>query len=310
MVAFETCSAMQKKEFACEAGKALKKSGRMRRGVLVAAMASLLAVEPIISSCAALSGNSAGPSNPVSAIERECRNRLPIYGERGPGPRVGESSIGEERMQQIIGGLRRSTVLINSDEALGSGVVLYRCGGETAILTNRHVVEANVRRDGNIVGAPNITITNDGLRVRPIRIMLAPSGLDLALVFVRGEVGPPVAITQGTPRVGARIIVVGNPLGVEDSVTRGIISNYVRNESGGLAYEAIQTDAAINGGNSGGGIFLANGELLGIATFKLRLGAGYAEGMGYALPVSLIRNTPLGAWAEIPLSPPMSPMGG
>jgi len=298
---------------ACEAGKAMKKEGRLRRGALVAAMAALLAVEPMISSCASV--QTPGRGNPITAIERECRNRMPIYGERGSGPFVEESSVDEARMQEIIGGLRRSTVLINSDEALGSGVVIYRCGSETAILTNRHVVEANERRDGNVVGAPNITITNDGVRVRPVRIMLAPRELDLAIVFVREEIGPPAAIAQGTPRVGARVIVVGNPLGVEDSVSRGIVSNYVRNTSdGGLAYEAIQTDAAINGGNSGGGVFLANGELVGITTFKLRIGAGFAEGMGYALPVSLVRNMPLEAWTEIPLAPAVAaggaPTGG
>ncbi|MCI0503141.1 trypsin-like peptidase domain-containing protein [Candidatus Micrarchaeota archaeon] len=299
MVASKTCSALHKD--ACEAGKALKREGRLRRGAYVAALAALLAVEPLISSCAGI--QNPRPGNPISAVDRECRNRNPIIGERNPGPRVDDNAVDERRMQEIIGTLRRSTVLIRSDEALGSGVILYSCGGETAILTNRHVVEANARRDGNVVGAPNITIRNDGVIVRPVRVLLAPQELDLALVFVQGDIGPQAAVSHGMPRVGARVLVVGNPLGVEDSVSRGIVSNYVPNESdGGLAFDAIQTDAAINGGNSGGGVFLANGELLGIATFKLRLGTGYAEGMGYALPITLVQNSQLGAWTEIPLT--------
>lgn len=307
MVAFEPCSTLQRKEFAGEAGKAKRKDRWMRRGFLVAAMASLLAVEPLLGGCTGtMAQMPRGRANQITAVEGQCprSGRIPISGEERSAQRDDESSVSEARMQEIIASLRRSTVLIRSDEGLGSGVVLYRCGEETAILTNRHVVEADEPRDGRVVSAPNIEVINDGLRVRPARIILAPNELDLALVFVREDIGPPVTVATGRPRIGARVVVVGNPLGVEDSVSRGIVSNYVQRESrSGFPYEAIQTDAAINPGNSGGGVFLSNGELIGIVTSKPRLGTGLAEGMGYALPMALLQDLPLEAWTEISITP-------
>jgi len=280
-----------------------KERGKISRRLLIGAMATLLAVEPLISSCAGVTAQNPGPKNPASVTERDCRKRSPIQ-ENDTKDREDESTVSEKRLQEIVGQLRKSTVLIKSDEATGSGVILYRCGGETAILTNRHVVTSDAAPAGKVLISPNIQIINEGMRVRPVRIVIAPQQIDLAIVFVREDIGPPVKTTQKKPQVGARIILIGNPLGVEDSVSQGIVSNYVKDKSdGGFPFESIQTDAAINPGNSGGGMFLANGELFGIVTFKLRLGFGFAEGMGYAIPLGILKDFMVDSWTEIAAAP-------
>ena len=274
-----------------------------RRKLIIAAMATMLAVEPLISACAGIGIQKAGPGNPMTLVERECRKRPPIQENDTKGSED-ESVVSGKRLQEIIGQLRKSVVRIESDESIGSGVILYRCGGETAILTNKHVVTTDKAPDGKVLASPNIRISNEGMLVRPVKVVIAPQGLDLALVFVREDIGPPIKTTQKIPQIGTRTIIIGNPLGVEDSVSQGIVSNIVKDKSeGGFPFESIQTDAAINPGNSGGGMFLANGELLGIVTFKLRLGFGFAEGMGYAIPLGVLKNFIVDSWAEIATAP-------
>ena len=95
---------------------------------------------------------------------------------------------------------------------------------------------------------------------------------------------------------------MGSPLGIQNSVSKGIISNFFDAETRSeYDYTAVQTDAAVNPGNSGGGIFLVkNGQLIGVTTFKLVL-AQYelAEGLGFAVPVSLIEEFPFDKWRTI-----------
>ncbi len=274
-----------------------------RKKLLIAAMATMLAVEPLISGCASVMNRNLNPKNPASIIENECRKRSPIQ-ENGTANKADESKSEKKRIQEVVKQLRKSIVLINSDESIGSGVILYRCGGETAILTNRHVVTSDKAPAGSVFVSPNIRIVNEGVEVRPVRVVIAPNELDLALVFVKEDIGPPVKFAQTKPEIGSRLIIVGNPLGIEDTVSTGIVSNYIKDKSeGGFPFESIQTDAAINPGNSGGGMFLANGELLGIVTFKLRLGLGFAEGIGYAIPLSILKSFIVESWSEITTAP-------
>ena len=274
-----------------------------RKKFLIAAISTMLALEPIMSGCATVSSKNISTGNPMTLVERECRKRSPIQENRATDQEE-ESKAGKKRMQEVVRQLRKSTVLIDSDESVGSGVILYRCGGETAILTNRHVVTSDKAPDGKVQVSSNIKIVNEGKKVLPVRIVIAPNDLDLALIFVREDIGPPVKFAKTKPEVGSKLIIVGNPLGVEDSVSAGIVSNYVMNRTGsGFPFQEIQTDAAINPGNSGGGMFLSNGELLGIVTFKLRLGFGFAEGMGYAIPVSILKDFIVDSWAEITTAP-------
>jgi S1-C subfamily serine protease len=200
--------------------------------------------------------------------------------------------------------LRRSSVLISSEEALGSGIIIANTGTETTILTNRHVVESDTHADdGSPRLAPGMIVYNDGRVARVKSVQIAPNSLDLAIVTVEGDLGPAVRTFTGRLSRGNRLMIIGAPLGYEDSVSAGIVSNFSRRETdNGFQYSAIQTDAAINPGNSGGGFFLAGtGELVAITSFKVMLNPIVsAEGMGFAIPIKFIYDFPYQNWQGLP----------
>ena len=158
----------------------------------------------------------------------------------------------------------------------GSGVLFDSQG---LLLTNAHVVE----------GAEELTVgLSDGRRVKG-RVIGADPLTDLAVVRLEGEGLWPVAVLGNSDRlnVGDWAIAVGNPYGLENTVTLGIISNLNRNVSqlgiSGKRLDLIQTDAAINPGNSGGPLLNAEGEVIGINTL-VRSGPG--AGLGFAIPIN------------------------
>jgi S1-C subfamily serine protease len=147
------------------------------------------------------------------------------------------------------------------------------------LLTNAHVVE----------GAEELTVgLSDGRRVKG-RVIGTDRLTDLAVVRLEGEGLWPVAVLGNSDRlnVGDWAIAVGNPYGLENTVTLGIISNLNRNVSqlgiSGKRLDLIQTDAAINPGNSGGPLLNAEGEVIGINTL-VRSGPG--AGLGFAIPIN------------------------
>ncbi len=162
------------------------------------------------------------------------------------------------------------------ERSQGSGVIF---SSEGLVLTNAHVIE---QIDKVTVGL------SDGRRVVG-RVIGQDSLTDLAVIRLNG-IGPwPIAPLGNSDelRVGDWAIAVGNPYGLENTVTLGIISNINRNVSqlgiSGKRLELIQTDAAINPGNSGGPLLNANGEVIGINTL-VRSGPG--AGLGFAIPIN------------------------
>ena len=158
----------------------------------------------------------------------------------------------------------------------GSGVLFDSRG---LLLTNAHVVE----------GAEELTVgLSDGRRVKG-RVIGTDRLTDLAVVRLEAEGLWPVAALGNSDRlnVGDWAIAVGNPYGLENTVTLGIISNLNRNVSqlgiSGKRLDLIQTDAAINPGNSGGPLLNAEGEVIGINTL-VRSGPG--AGLGFAIPIN------------------------
>ncbi|GMG86611.1 S1C family serine protease [Biformimicrobium ophioploci] len=161
---------------------------------------------------------------------------------------------------------------------LGSGVVVKEDG---YILTNNHV----------IAGASQITVLlADG---REAQAQLVGTDEDFDLAVLKVDMQDLTAIELGTPdaaRVGDVVLAIGNPFGVGQSVTQGIISATGRSIAGSPSMEAfsdyIQTDAAINPGNSGGALVDAHGRLLGINT-SVHDQSSYGGGIGYAIPADL-----------------------
>ena len=162
---------------------------------------------------------------------------------------------------------------------LGSGVVVSE---EGFILTNYHVVEA----------ADEIEVaSNDGRKFKA-RVVGTDPESDLAVVRIPAESHLP-SIAFGNAdglRVGDVVLAIGNPFGVGQTVTSGIVSALGRSHLGINTFENfIQTDAAVNPGNSGGALVDTNGALVGINT-AIYSQSGGSMGIGFAIPVSLARN--------------------
>jgi serine protease DegQ len=163
--------------------------------------------------------------------------------------------------------------------SLGSGVVV---GPEGYILTNHHVIEA----------ADEIEIALADGRKAPARVVGTDPETDLAVL--KGDItnGMP-SITFGNPdalSVGDVVLAIGNPFGVGQTVTMGIVSALGRNHLGISTFENfIQTDAAINPGNSGGALVDASGNLVGINS-AIYSRTGGSLGIGFAIPVDLARK--------------------
>jgi serine protease DegQ len=162
--------------------------------------------------------------------------------------------------------------------SLGSGVIV---GAEGYILTNHHVIEA----------ADEIEIAlNDGRQAKAVIVGNDPES-DLAVLKVELKNLP--AVTFGRVdqvNVGDVVLAIGNPFGVGQTVTLGIVSALGRSHLGINTFENfIQTDAAINPGNSGGALVDANGNLIGVNT-AIYSRSGGSMGIGFAIPVSLARQ--------------------
>lgn len=157
---------------------------------------------------------------------------------------------------------------------LGSGVILSADG---YILTNNHVVE----------GADEIEISlTDGRRTRATIIGTDPES-DLAVLKIDLDQLPVIVLGNSDHiAVGDSVLAIGNPFGVGQTVTSGIVSALGRNQLGINTFENfIQTDAAINPGNSGGALVDVNGHLLGINT-AIYSRSGGSMGIGFAIPVT------------------------
>jgi len=162
---------------------------------------------------------------------------------------------------------------------LGSGVVVSADG---YILTNNHVVE----------GADQIEVSvNDGRKLKAEVVGTDPES-DLAVLKVPAD-AKLVPITFAQPRtlkVGDVVLAIGNPFGVGQTVTSGIVSALDRTHLGINTFEDfIQTDAAINPGNSGGALVDSNGVLVGINT-AIYSQSGGSMGIGFAIPISLAQS--------------------
>ncbi len=162
--------------------------------------------------------------------------------------------------------------------SLGSGVIVEANG---TVVTNNHVIE----------GADDIKVALSDGREFPCKVVLRDDRLDLAVLRIETKASfPTLAIgNSDAVEVGDLVLAIGNPFGVGQTVTSGIVSalarnQVVKNEFGFF----IQTDASINPGNSGGALMNMKGELIGINTAIFSRGGG-SNGIGFAIPANLVK---------------------
>lgn len=195
-----------------------------------------------------------------------------------------------QEVQDLFGmygmyGLRNGRTYTYEQESCGSGIIIGQNDGELLICTNNHVVE----------DATEITVGFVDDEVYEAAVKGTDSENDLAVVAVKlsdisDDTLDQIKVAQigdsDDLLVGEQVVAIGNALGYGQSVTTGIVSalNRTIQADGYNNTELIQTDAAINGGNSGGALLDMNGRVVGINSAKIK--AEGVEGMGYAIPIS------------------------
>lgn len=163
--------------------------------------------------------------------------------------------------------------------SLGSGIIVSKDG---YILTNNHVVE-------NLGGNIEVSVS-DGRKFKAKIIGTDPK-TDLAVIKINANNLSTIKFANSDKaNIGDVVIAIGNPFGIGETVTMGIISALGRSNIGIVEYENfIQTDAAINPGSSGGALVSTKGELIGINTAILTKSGGY-EGIGFAIPTNMAKK--------------------
>ena len=158
----------------------------------------------------------------------------------------------------------------------GSGFVLTK---EGLILTNNHVI-------GN---AQRLEVMLSDKHKYKARVLAVDKNHDLALIKIDAPSLTPVTLSDSRNLVvGKRVYAIGNPFGLNGTMTRGIISaiRSIRGPQGNPIEDAIQTDAAVNPGNSGGPLLNSRGEVIGITTMIASNGADQSSGTGFAIPIN------------------------
>jgi serine protease DegS len=207
-----------------------------------------------------------------SAVERAAPSVVNVYTARLVTERVAPSSLGE-----LFGGFMpryRQRV----ERSLGSGVIV---DGTGHIVTNHHV----------IANADSIRVQLADGRVADAHIVGRDPDTDLAVLKIDLTPLPVAQLGRSDQlRVGDVVLAIGNPIGLSQTVTHGIVSATSRQQLGIAALEDfIQTDAPINFGNSGGALVDSSGALVGINTAIVAKSLG-VEGIGFAIPVNMVRG--------------------
>ena len=179
----------------------------------------------------------------------------------------GQGNNGQKRQRQVQTPKRA---------AAGSGVIISADG---YIVTNNHVVD----------GADELTVSLTDNKEYSARIIGADKTTDLALIKIDAKDLPAIVIANSDDvKVGEWVLAVGNPLGLNNTVTAGIVSAKARSMGSGVS-SMIQTDAAINQGNSGGALVNTRGELIGINAM-LASPTGSNIGYGFAIPTTIVQK--------------------
>lgn len=200
-------------------------------------------------------------------------------------------SGGSRSAQQIFSTARDGVAVVLTGDGQGSAFVVSHIGGRTRLLTNSHVVGpySQVELMWSDGSRDQATVVADAGGSEP--------STDLALLEVAGTRGTPLVLATGLPQVGQNVFAIGAPRGLEFSLSRGVVSQL---RAGG---DIVQTDTALNSGNSGGPLLDERGCVVGMATFILR----DSQGLNFAISRQVIE--PFLAAPAIASAPPQGGYG-
>ena len=251
-----------------------------------------------------------GPAAPVIADNMQQGPQILIIPQNGgdeedtqpgPGPQnngLPGGDINIAGQPPIIQKAMKANVRVDLDQGMGSGVVLQREGDEVLILTNQHVVDrifalSRGQKSTPKNEIPKLKVTYfNGQTNQGVVTWVAPDGIDLAVIKVVAPKEIEPVAWHALPQVitGQDVFAVGNPLGLGWTYTRGVVSavrteRFPRNEPK-RDVPIIQTDTSITFGNSGGGLYASNGELIGINSSIVNPSLG--KGLGFAIQMSVL----------------------
>ncbi|HET7845150.1 MAG TPA: trypsin-like peptidase domain-containing protein [Xanthomonadales bacterium] len=213
----------------------------------------------------------------ADAVARTAPSVVNIYANRvvtQPAWRIFSDPVFQRFSRLPYGPARRRL-----EQSLGSGVIVR---GDGYVITNYHV----------IAGAEDIFLGLQDGRVAPATVVGADAESDLAVLKIEGANFPAIGFANGDPvRVGDVVLAIGNPVNLGHTVTMGIVSATGRSNLNLSRFEDfIQTDAAINEGNSGGALVNTAGELVGINTAAAITRVGQAQGISFAIPAGAAKR--------------------
>ena len=185
-------------------------------------------------------------------------------------------------VSSLVKQIGEAVVQVKTPGGLGSGFFLNDDG---YLITNFHVIEGETEISVEVYHQKNGQLDRE--TYKKVKIIAINKFHDLALLHIEDNNAPKFkSITLGSAdalNVGEGVFAIGSPLGLERTVTQGIISTKTRQLEGNLY---LQTSTQINPGNSGGPLFNLAGEVVGVTNMKISFG----EGLGFAIPVELVKN--------------------
>lgn len=194
---------------------------------------------------------------------------------------VGVGNGGERSVRELVSLLGESVVQVRTPSGLGSGFII---NDEGFLITNFHVIEGETQISVEVYHQANGQLERRSYK--DVRIVAMNKFEDLTLLKIEDKDAPKFAgVSLGDSEalsVGDRVFAIGSPLGLERTVTEGILSTKTRQLQGELY---LQTTAQINPGNSGGPLFNLRGEVIGVTNMKMTFG----EGLGFAIPIESVR---------------------
>ncbi|HBC57668.1 MAG TPA: hypothetical protein DCZ03_10935 [Gammaproteobacteria bacterium] len=234
----------------------------------------LLVISSPVSTSWALSE---GPVSYANAVERAAPAVVNVFTSKTVTRRA-HPFFDDPVVRQFFGDSLVVPPLQQKQSSLGSGVIVSK---EGYLLTNNHVV----------AGADEIQVALRDGRTLNAKIVGTDPDTDLAILKIKKDNLPAIPLGRSDNlQVGDVVLAIGNPFGVGQTVTMGIVSATGRSRLGLTTFENfIQTDAAINPGNSGGALINAHGELVGINTAIFSRSGG-SQGIGFAIPLELAKG--------------------
>jgi putative serine protease PepD len=265
-----------------------------------------MGVALVVAGTIAASGVAGGVAGTIAAhngSSRTAATSTPLTNNTVNTPISNQSNLPATTVGQVAKAALPTVVQVTVDsdqgKSVGSGIILSSDG---QILTNNHVISDAANGNGQI------TITFNSGKTAQAGIIGADGGSDLAVIKAQGVSGLPTASLGDSDKVqvGDTVIAIGSPDGLQSTVTSGIVSALNRqvtvssdqsrfSNSDQVTYKAIQTDASLNPGNSGGPLLNAQGQVIGInsaiySPTSAMGGQGGSVGLGFSIPIDQVKT--------------------